>query len=48
MPNEPEPAKKKRSPPKERRNAQNDHEGSPHSPDEFDDQNPQKLKKKDD
>lgn len=35
MPNEPKPAKEKRSEPVQRQNAQDDHEGSAHSPDEF-------------
>lgn len=42
MPNEPEPAARKRTPPKDRQNAQGDHEGSPHRPDEFDAANPAK------
>ncbi len=40
MPNEPGPAAEKRTPPLNRQNAQGDHEGSPHSPDEFDAMNP--------
>jgi hypothetical protein len=40
MPNAPEPAARKRAPPTDRRNAQGDHEGSPHRPEEFDDANP--------
>lgn len=39
MPNAPKPAAEKRTP-SERRNAQGDHEGSPHRPEEFDDVNP--------
>lgn len=35
MPNEPRPAAEKRTPPLDRRNAQGDHEGSPHRPEEF-------------
>ncbi|MBC7738308.1 MAG: hypothetical protein H7245_14070 [Candidatus Saccharibacteria bacterium] len=35
MPNEPVPAKMKRSEPLHRQNAQGDHEGSPHNPEEF-------------
>lgn len=35
MPNEPEPARKKRTPPATRQNAQDDHEGAPHDPEEF-------------
>ncbi|TGD63980.1 hypothetical protein EYC08_11095 [Tabrizicola sp. WMC-M-20] len=42
MPNEPKAAKQKRPPPPDRQNAQGDHEGSAHSPDEFDVMNPQK------
>lgn len=42
MPNNPLPAKEKRSDPGPRQNAQDDHEGSAHSPDEFDEMNPQK------
>ena len=42
MANEPKPAKKKFSEPGHRQNAQGDHEGSAHSPDEFDALNPQK------
>lgn len=42
MPNEPKPAKEKRTDPGPRRNGQGDHEGSPHKPDEFDVMNPQK------
>lgn len=42
MPNEPKPAKEKRSEPGRRQNAQGDHEGSAHTPDEFDVMNPQK------
>jgi len=42
MPNEPKPAREKRTDPGPRQNAQGDHEGSAHSPDEFDTMNPQK------
>lgn len=42
MPNEPKHAKEKRPPTPDRQNAQGDHEGSEHSPDEFDVMNPQK------
>lgn len=42
MPNEPKPAREKRSPPARRPNAQDDPEGSAHSPDEFDALNPAK------
>ena len=42
MPNEPEPAARKRTPPTDRRNAQGDQEGSPHRPEEFDQLNPAK------
>ncbi len=42
MPNEPRHAKEKRAPTPDRQNAQVDHEGSAHSPDEFDVMNPQK------
>lgn len=42
MPNEPKHAKEKRSEPAARQNAQGDHEGSAHTPDEFDAINPQK------
>lgn len=42
MPNEPEPAAEKRTPPLDRRNAQGDHEGSPHRPEAFDPANPAK------
>lgn len=41
MPNDPKAAKEKRTPPKSRQNAQDDHEGSAHTPDEFDVMNPQ-------
>lgn len=40
MPNEPRPAAEKRSPPPKRHNAQDDHEGSAHRPEEFDVMNP--------
>lgn len=40
MPNAPKPAAEKRTLPKDRRNAQDDHEGSPHRPEEFDAMNP--------
>lgn len=42
MANEPGPAREKRSHPPKRQNAQGDHEGSPHKPEEFDALNPQK------
>ncbi len=42
MPNEPRPAAEKRTPPLDRQNAQDDHEGSPHRPEEFDQANPAK------
>lgn len=42
MANEPRPAQEKRSPPQHRKNAQGDHEGSAHRPEEFDGVNPQK------
>lgn len=42
MPNEPKPAAEKRTPPTDRQNAQGDHEGSPHRPEEFDALNPAK------
>ena len=42
MPNEPKPAKEKRTEPDRRQNAQGDHEGSAHTPDEFDAMNPAK------
>ena len=42
MANKPEHARKKRADPGQRQNAQGDHEGSPHSPEEFDVMNPQK------
>lgn len=35
MPNEPGPAKEKRPEPPKRQNAQDDHEGSAHRPEEF-------------
>jgi hypothetical protein len=35
MPNEPDPAAQKRTPPSDRQNAQGDQEGSPHRPEEF-------------
>ena len=41
--NEPKPAAEKRTPPLDRRNAQADHEGSPHRPEEFDAMNPAKV-----
>ena len=44
MPNEPKHGKEKRTPPDKRQNAQGDHEGSAHTPDEFDVMNPQKLR----
>ena len=42
MANEPKHAKEKRTAPAHRQNAQGDHEGSAHTPDEFDVMNPQK------
>jgi hypothetical protein len=42
MPNSPKPAARKRTPPDDRQNAQGDHEGSPHRPEEFDQANPAK------
>lgn len=42
MPNAPEPAARRRAPPTDRRNAEDDHEGSPHRPEEFDSANPAK------
>jgi hypothetical protein len=42
MPNAPRLAALKRTPPIERRNAQDDHEGAPHRPEEFDEVNPAK------
>lgn len=47
MPNAPRPAAKKRTPPDDRRNAQGDHEGSPHKPREFDVMNPARQVKSD-
>ena len=44
MPNEPGKAREKRDVPKERKNAQDDHEGSAHTPDEFDVMNPARQK----
>lgn len=41
MPNEPQHAKEKRTEPEQRRNAQGDHEGSAHTPQEFDTMNPE-------
>ncbi|WP_209427960.1 hypothetical protein [Pararhodobacter sp. SW119] len=42
MANNPKPAKEKRPDPGQRQNAQGDHAGSAHSPEEFDVMNPQK------
>lgn len=42
MPNAPKAAARKRNPPTKRQNSQDDHEGSPHAPDEFDAVNPAK------
>jgi hypothetical protein len=42
MPNTPEHAARKRTPSTDRQNAQGDHEGSPHRPEEFDQLNPAK------
>ncbi len=47
MPNKPEPAREKRTPPRKRQNAQDDHEGSAHRPEEFDEQDPEKQKETD-
>jgi hypothetical protein len=47
MPNNPDAAARKRTPPKDRQNAQDDHEGSPHRPEEFDQVNPAKQIPKD-
>lgn len=44
MPNEPKKAKEKRNEPEERHNAQGDHEGSAHNPEEFEVMTPQKQK----
>ncbi|WOI30757.1 hypothetical protein [Sulfitobacter dubius] len=44
MPNEPDHAKEKRPPHRERQNS-NDHEGAAHRPEEFDPKNPQKVVK---
>lgn len=46
MPNEPKPAKTKRTDPPRRENAQDNHEGSSHTPDEFDVMNPARTKGK--
>lgn len=43
MPNEPKLAKEKRANPGHRQNAQGDHEGSAHDPEEFDVMNPKKT-----
>lgn len=40
MANAPKAAKEKRTPPLDRQNAQGDHEGSAHRPEEFDEVNP--------
>lgn len=40
MPNEPHKARENRTPPVKRQNAQDDHEGSSHRPEEFDISNP--------
>jgi hypothetical protein len=42
MPNNPDAAARKRTPPKDRQNAQDDPEGSPHRPEAFDQVNPAK------
>ena len=42
MANKPKHAKEKRAEPEKRQNAQGDHEGSAHTPDEFDALNPKK------
>ncbi|MFU8862351.1 MAG: hypothetical protein ACNA7O_00450 [Rhodobacterales bacterium] len=44
MPNEPKNAKEKRNEPEERHNAQGDHEGAAHNPEEFEVMTPQKQK----
>lgn len=44
MPNEPKPSKKKRDEPPRRQNDQDNHEGSSHTPDEFDVMNPARTK----
>ncbi|MDH2329045.1 hypothetical protein QCN27_19545 [Cereibacter sp. SYSU M97828] len=46
MPNKPTPAKTKRDDPPRRENAQDNHEGSSHSPEEFDVMNPERTKGK--
>ncbi len=46
MPNQPDHAKEKRPPHPKRKNAQDDHEGATYRPEEFDQQNPQKVLKK--
>lgn len=46
MPNEPKPAKEHRSKPPRHENAQDDHEGSSHTPDEFDVMNPARTEGK--
>lgn len=46
MPNEPKPAKEKRTVPPRHENAQDNHEGSAHKPGEFDVMNPAKTKGK--
>lgn len=40
MPNTPKPAKEKRPPEPPKHHDQAEHEGSPHTPDEFDSMNP--------
>ena len=45
MPNDPKAAREKRMPVHKRNHGQDDHEGSAHTPDEFDDCNPQKIDK---
>lgn len=46
MPNEPDDAKENRPQPPKRQNDQGDHEGSAHTPDEFDAWNPVRDQKK--
>ncbi len=48
MPNKPQAAREKRTPPSKRQNAQANHEGSAHKPEEFTDPNPEKSKDQDD
>lgn len=46
MPNEPKKSNENRSPPPRLENDQDAHEGSSHTPDEFDVMNPAKIKDK--